>query len=96
MIDSISKLTDTLEDSLLQPNENANVDKSERVLSLITGAYIFCKGITNLFSHPVIAMSEALIGGALLHRGVTGYCALKAMNEKQNVVEETIVITEMH
>jgi len=95
MIDSINKLRDTLEESLLPPNENSNMDKSERVLSLITGAYIFCKGIGNVFSHPVIALGEAVIGGALLQRGVTGYCVLKAINEKQNVVEETIIITEM-
>jgi hypothetical protein len=94
MIDSINKLRDTLEGSLLQPNENANIDKSERVLSLITGAYVFSKGITNLFSHPMIALSEAVIGGILLHRGVTGHCVVKEMNE-ENTVKETFIVTEM-
>ena len=95
MIDSITRLTDTLEGSLLQPNENANIDRSERVLSLITGTYIFCKGIANLFSHPVIAFGEAVIGVTLLNRGVTGNCVFKAISEKQNVFEENIIITEM-
>jgi hypothetical protein len=95
MIDSISKLTETLEASLLQPNDNANVDKSERVLSLITGAYVFTKGIANLFSHPMLALSEAAIGGLLLHRGVTGHCYVKAMSEPPQSFHETYVFTDM-
>lgn len=94
MIDSINKLKDTLEDSLLQPNVNANIDKSERIISLVTGAFIFSKGIGNLFSHPLLALSEAGIGAFLLQRGVTGHCMLKEMTEEpKQEVRETILFS---
>lgn len=96
MIDSISELRNTLEETLLQPNENANVEKSERVVSILTGTFILWRGLTNIFSHPVIALGEVAIGGSLLHRGVTGYCPVKAVAEQEcNQEPQTILITEM-
>ncbi len=95
MIDSITQLACTLEDSLLQPNENANVDKSERILSIATGTFILWRGLTNIFSHPVIGLGELAIGGTLLHRGVTGYCPVKAMTKEEDPIPDTILITEM-
>jgi len=82
-----SKLNDmgnTIKHSLLQDNPNANVGMSERVVSLGTGAFIAFSGITNIFSHPIIALSEMAIGGTLLYRGITGNCPLKEMLENQN------------
>lgn len=84
MNDSITKITDTLKDTLFQDNENGNVSQSERILSMVTGTYIFFKGITNLFSHPLLAIGEVALGGTLVHRGVTGYCAVKAATEDSN------------
>ncbi|WP_423148440.1 YgaP family membrane protein [Rubrolithibacter danxiaensis] len=72
----INRIGESLEDSLLQPNVNANISKSERYVSIGTGAFIALKGITNLFSSPLLALGELAIGGALLYRGVTGYCAI--------------------
>src|SRR5688572_10677164 len=95
MIDSINKIRSALEEcSLLQTNENANVDNSERVISIATGTFILFKGLGNLFSHPLLAMGEVALGGALLHRGVTGYCRIKEMvDEPKN---DDIIVTEMH
>ena len=95
MIDSITQLTNTLEESLLQPNENANVEKSERIVSILTGTFILWRGLTNVFSHPMIALGEVAVGGTLLHRGVTGYCPIKAMKEEEGPVSESVYITEM-
>jgi hypothetical protein len=95
MIDSIDKLKDTLEESLLQPSENANMERSERVLSLVTGAFMFCKGIGNMYSHPLLAFGEAVIGTVLLNRGVSGHCFIKAMSEEPAEVKETIIFSEM-
>jgi hypothetical protein len=94
MIDSINRLRDTLEDSLLQPNDNPNVDRSERVLSLITGAVMFWKGVGNMYSHPMIAFGEAIIGTLLLQRGVTGHCIIKEMAGEPKA-DETLLFTEI-
>mgnify|MGYP003575261127 CR=1 FL=1 len=79
----INKVGDSLKTSLMHDHPNANVDKSERYVSLGTGAFIALKGIGNIFSHPLLAVSELAIGGALLYRGMTGYCPVKNMLENQ-------------
>ena len=71
------KVTDTIKDTLLPENPYANIGKTDRIISVGTGAYIFFKGVTNLFSSPVLALTEVGIGAALLHRGITGNCAIK-------------------
>jgi hypothetical protein len=81
MMESLTELTGTLKESLLQDNENANVEQSERILSLAAGSFVFIKGIGNLFSHPTLALGELIVGGMLVHRGVTGHCAVKQMAE---------------
>jgi hypothetical protein len=79
----INRLTDTLNSSILQDNENANVGKSERIISVGAGAFIALKGITNVFSHPFLALTELGLGSALLYRGLTGYCPVKEKLDEQ-------------
>jgi hypothetical protein len=97
----ISNLTNSLEGSVLQYNENANVGKTERIISVGTGAFIALKGITNLFSSPLLALAELTIGGGLLYRGVTGYCAVKEQIDRDDegynaVGNERIIATEAY
>lgn len=80
----ISNLTNSLEGSNFRYNENANVGTSERIISIGTGAFIALKGITNLFSSPLLALTELAIGGGLLYRGVTGYCSIKERLESDD------------
>lgn len=95
----VNKIADNLKDCLLQENENSNIAKSERVVSLATGAFILFKGITNVFSHPLLALGEVAIGAGLLYRGSTGYCPLKSALENDldeddepfSVVEQYVV-----
>lgn len=75
--DEFKKVTETIKDTLLPENPNANVGKTDRIISVGTGAYIFFKGVTNLFSHPLLALTEVGIGATLLHRGITGTCSIK-------------------
>ncbi len=89
--DEFKKAANTLKDTLLPDNPNANVGKTDRIISVGTGAYIFFKGITNLFSHPVLALTEAGIGAALLHRGITGNCSIKKIIEDMDETEEPTV-----
>lgn len=94
----INNLTDTLNSSILQENANANVGKSERIVSVGAGAFIALKGITNVFSHPLIALTELGLGGALLYRGITGYCPVKEkMDEQENsyITSPTVPVSAM-
>jgi hypothetical protein len=75
--EDFKKVTSTLKETLLPDNPNANVGKTDRIISVGTGAYIFIKGVFNLFSHPILALTEVGIGSALLHRGITGVCSVK-------------------
>lgn len=80
----INQLGDSLEGSIMQPNPNANIERSERMLSIGAGAFIGLAGLSNIFSHPLMALTELGVGGALLYRGITGYCHVKALaNEHQ-------------
>jgi hypothetical protein len=93
----INNVGNNLKNSLLQDNPNANIEMSERIVSLGTGAFLALKGGSNLFSHPFIALLELAIGGSLLYRAITGYSFVKEMIENQNMTAapeaEAVVIT---
>lgn len=79
----INRLTDTIKNSsIFQESKYPNVGKSERIISTGTGAFIALKGLTNIFSHPLLAFTELGLGGALLYRGLTGYCPVKERMER--------------
>ena len=82
----INKVSETLNKNVLQQNPNANVEKSERLVSLGAGAFIALKGLTNVFSHPLLAIAELGVGGYLLYRGETGYCPVKEKLESDDFV----------
>jgi len=79
-----NKLSETLDKNVLLENQYSNVEKSERLVSIGTGAFITLKGLTNVFSHPWMAIAELGVGGTLLYRGITGYCAVKDQLEHSN------------
>lgn len=77
-----------------------NTSRSERILSGIVGSYLLFKGITSVFSHPVIGVTGAAVGAGLLYRGLTGYCPMRDLAEQQKeldlepdeiVIKETII-----
>jgi len=88
----INTISDALNCSILQESEHANVGKSERIISVGTGAFITLKGISNLFSHPLLALTELGFGGALLCRGLTGYCPVKERIDAQSEYNSPDVI----
>lgn len=81
----INRVTDTINSSVLQENANANVGQTERIISVGAGAFIALKGITNVFSHPFLAITELGLGSALLYRGLTGYCPVKEKIDEQEM-----------
>lgn len=80
------------------PDLFENISPSERILSSTVGTYLIFKGITGIFSHPVIALTGATIGAGLLYRGLTGFCPLKdlAENDKQKLVPDEVTVTETY
>ncbi|MBC8053359.1 MAG: DUF2892 domain-containing protein [Sphingobacteriaceae bacterium] len=81
----INKVSDTLNNSILQESAYANVGQTERIISVGAGAFIALKGITNVFSHPFLAITELGLGTALLYRGLTGYCPVKEKMDEQEM-----------
>jgi hypothetical protein len=79
----IDKVTDTLNGTFLQESATINVGQTERIISVGAGAFIALKGITNVFSHPFLAITELGLGSALLYRGLTGYCSVKEKLDQQ-------------
>lgn len=94
----LEKLTDkvntAVKGTVLEPGGLENVNPTERIISAAAGSYILFKGITNLFSHPLIALQEAALGGYLLYRGATGYCPLYDKLGKDTTDLPAIRITE--
>jgi len=95
MLESITdKLTDALKGPLLPQNDNANVDTTERFLSILAGTVIAYKALSQIRKHPIIALQEAMVGGVLLYRGATGVCPIYSRIGKDNTDTPAITITE--
>ncbi|WP_374166848.1 SRPBCC family protein [Arcticibacter sp. MXS-1] len=54
--------------------ESVNIDPAERIFSVAGGAYLIYAGLSQILKKPFTGVSKAVAGGALLVRGVSGYC----------------------
>ena len=90
----INKVSDSLNSSIFQENANGNVGQTERIISAGAGAFIALKGITNVFSHPFLALTELGLGTALLYRGVTGYCPVKEKMDPREIMSDSESATD--
>ena len=101
--DDLNKTINNITEAWKYPELYENVTKSERWLSGAAGTYLLYKGLTSIFSHPVIALTGAAIGAGLLYRGVTGYCPMRDLAEQQKLdlapeevlVSETYIVDEL-
>jgi len=82
MKNDLNKLMDSVVDVVIQSTENVNISTSERIVSAAAGGFILWKGVKDTFSKPSNAVWEVILGGALLYRGVTGYCSVKNRLDK--------------
>ena len=92
--DKISNVIDNIKRNWEEPNVMENMEKSEKIVSIGAGAFIFLKGISNLISHPFLAVVEVAIGGGLLYRGLTGYCPVKDITE--NNIGDDLYVKESY
>lgn len=90
--DKIEEVKNTLEEVLLKEDIYTNIGKTERILSIASGTYVFLKGIRNVFSSPIIATTELVIGFGLLQRGISGYCSITEKIECEPKGKEPVLI----
>jgi hypothetical protein len=92
ILDKLTDIKDTLEEVFLKEDIYTNIGKTERILSIAGGAYICFKGVRNLFSSPLIASGELVVGYKLLQRGVSGYSEVTEKMEREVEGPEPILI----
>lgn len=89
-----NKLEDVFSGPWLQDNENTNVNRAERILSLAAGSFLLYKSIGLMRRRPLIALQEALVSGVLLYRGATGVCPVYRQLGTNTSDPSAISITE--
>lgn len=93
-MESVTSDLNTFKEKVWQHNENANVNTTERIISIAAGTFIFYKALSNIASHPFIALQEAAVGGLMLYRGATGVCPVYTQLGKNSTDVEAITIGE--
>lgn len=71
---------------------NGSIGATERILSVVAGTFIVGFGLKNIVKRPIAAFSGLSLGGALVCRGLTGRCKIKAVvdladREKREEIE---------
>ncbi len=73
-------LTKKIKD-FVPPTKNENISPSQRILSIVGGAYMLWSAISSITSKKksgvVGPVWNAVSGGYLVYRGVSGHCAIK-------------------
>ena len=92
--DKIEDVKNSLEETLLKEDIFTNISKTERILSMASGSYIFLKGISNIFSSPLLATTELVLGFGLLQRGVTGHCPITEKIEARQIGSSSLIMVE--
>ena len=93
--DKITEFKEKVEDTLLSESAYTNIGKTERILSIASGTYIFLKGARNVFSNPLIAAGELVLGFGLLRRGVSGFSATSERLEREEIGTEIITVNKL-
>lgn len=83
-----------LQSSGIAANEETNINDTERFISVAAGTFIMYKGISQILSHPLIALQEAALGGYLMYRGASGHCPIYEKIGKDTTDLPAIRITE--
>lgn len=73
---------------------DGNVGVSERILSVVAGGLILGIGIKQLIKRPMTALTGVTLGGALVYRGITGHCSIKAGLDKMTKKEDEVTVIE--
>lgn len=76
-----------------------NVGSTERMVSVFAGSFLLTRGLKNIFRSPTLAVAATIAGGAMLYRGITGYCPVNNAIGRDSseqpaplVIKETITV----
>jgi len=96
--EDLSATINNIKEAWKYPELYENVTKSERWLSGAAGTYLLYKGLTGLFSHPIIGLTGVALGASLLYRGVTGYCPMRdfSAQKQEAIVPDEVFVTETY
>ncbi|MET3114294.1 putative membrane protein [Pedobacter sp. CG_S7] len=73
---------------------NENIDKGERIVSLLAGSWLLYKSIKKIGKHPFMGFQGAAVGGLMLYRGATGICPVYKQLGIDTTDPQAINITE--
>lgn len=71
--------------SPILPDQRMNVGPKERIFSAVGGSWL----LFDAFSRRGTNLAEALLGGYLVFRGITGYCLLHSALEDRQALESS-------
>lgn len=71
-----------------------NIDKGERIISLLAGSWLLYNSLKKIGKHPFIGLQGAAAGGLMLYRGATGICPVYKQMNKDTTDPQAINITE--
>lgn len=69
-----------------------NISNFERVATVLIGAFLFYNGIRKLRRKPIKGVTRAAAGGALVFRGVTGFCPVYDKLKIDGTMSESVNI----
>ena len=78
----------------LKETGSENIDRGERVVSLLAGSWLLYKSLKKIGKHPFLGLQGAAAGGLMLYRGATGVCPVYKQLNKDTTDPEAINITE--
>ena len=71
-----------------------NVNKPERIFSVVAGAYLFYNGVKSLTKDPVASIAKLVAGGWLFVRGASGHCPVYQATGVYGIKPESINIRQ--
>jgi uncharacterized membrane protein len=77
-----------------QPPLPVNVGNFERVATVLIGAFLFYNGLRRIGRKPIKGITRAAAGGALVFRGITGFCPFYDKLKIDGTMSQSVNIRE--
>ncbi|WGQ10806.1 SRPBCC family protein [Pedobacter gandavensis] len=88
------QILDRLTSVGLNTTGNENIDKGERIISMIAGGWLLYKSLKNTGKSPILGLQGSAATGLMLYRGVSGVCPIYKKLNKDTSDPGAISITE--
>lgn len=78
----------------LNTTGNENIDKGERIISLLAGGWLLYKSLKNIGNSPILGLQGSAAAGLMIYRGASGVCPIYKKLNKDTTDPAAINITE--